>query len=196
MHARQSLSNKGGGYLKGMHYQKCSNPTSNCLTYHQCGEHKFRIPILNELMQMKISGGVPRFPQTSQSFQSLVLQNSLQLKNLLSQHITLFGTKSHGLSMKIQMRLFIINASTIKVRKHIRKCATYCYWGENLYPLHHYLESDNSSKHNILEALGDLMFKLLPEQSTLKIQCIKLNFSKVFIQWLSPFMQVKLQIFY
>lgn len=35
--------------------------------------------------------------------------------------------------------------------------------GISLYPLHHYLESDNSPKHNILDALGDLMFKFLPE---------------------------------
>lgn len=35
--------------------------------------------------------------------------------------------------------------------------------GRSLYPLHHYLGSDNSSKHNIFKALGDLIFKLLPE---------------------------------
>lgn len=44
--------------------------------------------------------------------------------------------------------------------------------GGSLFPLHHYLESDNSSKHNISEALGDLIFKLLSEYSMWNIWCI------------------------
>lgn len=75
----------------------------------------------------------PTSSQLSWSFQTRVLYNSEQLKNLVQHHITLFDTKSHGLSMKIQMRLFIINASTIKVRKHIWKSATYCYWGQKAF---------------------------------------------------------------
>ena len=80
---------------------------------------------------MRVLGERHNFPNFTSRMVFCITQE--QLKNLVHQHTTLFDTKSHGLSMKIQMRLFITNASTIKVWKHIWKRATYCCWGEEVF---------------------------------------------------------------